>query len=186
MDHRYLLWIGICLAAFLLAPDLRAQVDNERSKRAQTTMKFLQGPRDPRAAALGGAMTALEGTSSSLFFNPAGMARLPHTADLTLAQSQWIAEIDYNMATAAFAPFGGRFGVVGLSFVFVDYGELQGTIRFDNDDGFLETVGGVVRPGEPVMEIASIAGWLIRRWPTVGPRCSIPRRTTGTVRPTSP
>ena len=45
-------------------------------KLAQTGMKFLSFSPDARAAALGDAITAKTGGASSLFYNPAGMARI--------------------------------------------------------------------------------------------------------------
>ena len=60
--------------SFSIAQDDDA--DYETDKLAQTGMKFLSFSPDARAAALGGAMTAKTGGAASLFYNPAGMARL--------------------------------------------------------------------------------------------------------------
>lgn len=121
-----------------MAPRAAAQQDTEQEKLAQTGMKFLSVSADPRAAAMGSAMTAVEGGSSMLFYNPAGMARLGTTADVMLGQTGWIADIDYNFGSIAFRPFGGRLGVVGVTLAFADYGDLQETIRADNEQGFID------------------------------------------------
>jgi hypothetical protein len=107
-------------------------------KLAQTGMKFLSVGTDARAAALGDAFTAMDGNSGSLFYNPAGMARQASLVSLALGQTQWIADINHNFLSAAFAPWGGEYGVIGVMVQTVDYGELQGTIRSDNEQGYID------------------------------------------------
>lgn len=110
----------------------------QQQKLAQTGMKFLNVSPDARASAFGDAVTSLEYNSSSMFYNPASMARFQGIADVTLGQTQWIADIKYYNASVAFAPYEGDYGVIGLSFVSVDYGDFFGTIRADNDQGYLD------------------------------------------------
>lgn len=130
---------AIALVALFGGRPAAAQQVEEREKLAQTGMKFLSVSADPRAAALGGAMTAIEGTSSALFYNPAGMAWMEGSTDAMIGQTGWIADIDYNHASLAFQPAGGRYGVVGFSLTSVDYGDLQETI-FDptTEAGFID------------------------------------------------
>lgn len=111
----------------------------EHQKVAQTGMKFLSVVVDARASALGDAVTSLEGGSSYLFLNPASMARLKTFADVSMGQMNWIADIKYLYGTAAFAPFEGDYGIVGLMVLSVDYGVFQGTIRANNELGYIET-----------------------------------------------
>lgn len=135
---RFSLLAAVALALLLgAAPRAAAQDDVERDKLAQTGMKFLSISADPRAAAMGSAVTALEGGSAMLFYNPAGMVRFGGSVDAMFGQTQWIADITYNFGSLAFRPFGGRYGVVGVSLAFADYGDLQQTIFAENDDGFL-------------------------------------------------
>jgi hypothetical protein len=110
----------------------------ERQKLGQTGMKFLVVPVVPRAAAMGGAVTAQSGVSSALFNNPAGMGRMERSFDANFGHMQWIADISYNYASMAVQPGGGNYGVVGLSLVAVDYGDFYETVRFDNEDGYLD------------------------------------------------
>lgn len=128
--------VALLLGAFA-TPGALAQQNNQE-KRAQTGMKFLQVSADPRAAGMASAMSALEGGSSMLFYNPAGMARLESTGDVMVGLTQWIADINYNFGSLAFRPFNGRFGVFGVSATWVDYGEMQETIRADNEQGFID------------------------------------------------
>ncbi len=110
-------------------------------KRAQTGFKFLTVTTDARAGALGEAFTSLESPSSAMFFNPAGMARLEGFATVALGQVSWIADINYVFGSVALNPFDGRFGILGLSVVSVDYGNFDGTIRSDTDVRGYEDTG---------------------------------------------
>ena len=112
----------------------------EGKKRAQTGMKFLSASVDARATALGGAMSAEhEGSSTSLFYNPASMAGMQGSFHASAGVMSFITDINYNVASLAYRPGGGNFGVVGLSVVSVDYGDFIGTIRANNEQGFVET-----------------------------------------------
>ena len=83
-------------------------------------------------------MTAVEGGAALLFYNPAGMAWMEGATDVSLSQTGWIADINYNHGAIAFRPAGGRYGVIGATLTAVDYGDLQETIRADNEQGFLD------------------------------------------------
>ncbi len=97
-------------------------------KLAQSGMKFLSIGGDARAAAIGGAVTSVEGNSSSLFYNPAAMSRQTKTLDVTFATTKWFADIDYINAALSYAPSNGLYGVFGLSIASVDYGLFNRTI----------------------------------------------------------
>jgi hypothetical protein len=113
--------------------------DISRDRLAQTGMKFLTVSLDPRAAALSSAVTAqAPGSSVSMFYNPASMGDMENSVDASLGQVQWIGDVYYNYASAAFKPLGGSLGVVGLSLVSVDYGDFLGTIRYDNERGYID------------------------------------------------
>jgi hypothetical protein len=102
-------------------------------------MKFLNVSLDARSSAFGDAVTSLElNNSSAMFYNPASMARFEGIADITLGSTQFIADIKYYNAAVTFAPFEGDYGVFGFSFVSVDYGDFLGTVRADNEQGFLD------------------------------------------------
>ncbi|MGH7495468.1 MAG: PorV/PorQ family protein [bacterium] len=120
----------------------------QQEKRAQTGMKFLSVTTDPRAAALGDAVTSLEVNSTAMFFNPSGMARLSTFGDVAVGRVNWLADIDYVYGSAAFRPAGGTYGVFGLSVVSVNYGDFIGTIRDNNsanERGYIDT--GTFSPG---------------------------------------
>ncbi len=99
-----------------------------QQKLAQSGMKWLSVGMDARASGMSGAMTAVDGNSSAMFYNPAGMARLATFTDLTAGRTMWIADINYSYASLAIAPMEGQWGVIGVSVQSVDYGDFIGTI----------------------------------------------------------
>ena len=134
--------IVVALIASLIPGLAHAQRTNQ--KLAQTGMKFLNVGAGARQAALAEAFTANDGYSSSMFYNPAGMARLGMFADASISQVNWLADIKHTFASLAFAPMNGDYGVVGVTFQYVDYGEIQATILANNSQGFLDV--GTFKP----------------------------------------
>lgn len=117
----------------------------ETAKRGQTGFKFLSASVDARATAMGGAVTSSTvGSSSALFYNPASMARIDGNFSAGFGIMNYIVDIQYNAASVAYRPGGGNYGVIGLSLVNVDYGDFLGTVRAENEQGFIDT--GVYNP----------------------------------------
>ncbi|MCK5739160.1 PorV/PorQ family protein [bacterium] len=115
-------------------------------KLAQTGFQFLSVGTNARATGMGEAFTAIEGGSSSLFYNPAGMSRQTGLLDFSFSQADWIADIKYMAGSLSFNPQHGRFGVIGVSFLTVDYGAFIGTIVDPFEpDGYQDT--GTFSPG---------------------------------------
>lgn len=110
-----------------------------REKLAQTGMQFLSIATDARASGMGEATTTLAMKSTSLFFNPAGMANLNATSDFTFTQINWIADIDLNAFAVALSPADGKYGVLGFSLVSAKYGDVEGTMVYPNSQGYIET-----------------------------------------------
>lgn len=99
-----------------------------QQKLAQSGFQFLSVVSDARGAAMADAMTSLQLGSSSLFFNPAGMTELNGTVDVTGSTNKWIADITHNTFSLEINPANGRYGVIGFSFQYVNYGDFYGTI----------------------------------------------------------
>lgn len=111
----------------------------QNNKLAQTGLKFLNVATDPRAEAMGEAVTSVEGTSTSLFFNPAGLARMNSSVQADFGNTQWIADIKHYYGSVAIAtPNNNEYGVFGFTFQSVDYGDLLRTVRADNADGYMD------------------------------------------------
>lgn len=121
---------------FIPSPDEEV----ETTKRGQTGFKFLSASVDARATAMGGAVTSsTTGSSTAMFYNPASMARMGGDFSVGVGIMNYLVDIQYNAASVAYRPGGGNYGVIGLSMVNVDYGDFLGTVRAENDDGYIDT-----------------------------------------------
>jgi hypothetical protein len=130
--------VTILALAFLMISLQSNLVFSQQQKLAQTGMKFLNVSPDARSSAFGDAVTSLETNSSAMFYNPASMAWLERIGDVTLGSTRFIADINYYNGAAAFAPEGGIYGVFGISFTSVDYGDFLGTVRANNEQGYVD------------------------------------------------
>lgn len=128
--------IYITLSGLLIFSIFLADYAVAQDKRAQTTMKFLSAPLGARATGMGDAVTALEGNSQSIFYNPAGSAFQESLFDVSFGNVTWIADIDYQYAAMTFRPANGLYGVFGFSFMSVDYGDFTETVRNDTERGY--------------------------------------------------
>ncbi|RMH60353.1 MAG: DUF3308 domain-containing protein [Calditrichaeota bacterium] len=133
MKYKIIL-AGIVFIGFLAAGKLQAQ-----TKLAQTGFQFLSVGQSARAVALGEAFTTMSGTANDLFYNPAGIAEIKHTVDVNVNLFTWIADIRHASMAATFTPSNGEYGVFGVSFQSVDYGDLEGTMVWTNAQGYIET-----------------------------------------------
>lgn len=145
MKRLFHIGMGVLLAGcFLMVRQLHAQdtgpvTEIETKKLAQTGFKFLSVSLDPRAAAMGDALTARDDNASlSLFYNPAGMAYFDRTFHFAAGQTQWINNTDYNYASLAYRPADGQYGVIGLSVMAVSYPEVIKTVFANNEQGYEE------------------------------------------------
>jgi len=106
----------------------------QMNKVAQTGLQFLKVDVGARAAALGGAMTLSSYDANAVFYNPAGLAHMGHELDIMFNHTQWIADINYSSAAAAYSL--GDWGIVGVHALFADYGDILGTRVAANDQGY--------------------------------------------------
>jgi len=125
----------IVLVAVALFSNSNAQ---ERRKLAQTGMKFLSVSNDARIAGMSSNFTSVFDGSSSMLYNPAGMADIKSSLDASFGNTKWLADINYLYGTIAINPFDGYFGVLGVSVVAADYGGFYETIRAENEKGYLQ------------------------------------------------
>jgi hypothetical protein len=129
------------LVSVILAPGLFVASTYSQEKLAQTGFNFLSVGTDARATGMGEAFTTMQGSSTALLYNPAGIADLSTYVDLALNRVNWIADIKYLSGTIALAPFEGRYGVVGLSVLNVNYGEFKFTRVANNEQGYVDIEG---------------------------------------------
>ncbi len=112
---------------------------DENKKLAQTGFQFLSVSSDARSGGMADAMTTIHDKSTSLFSNPAGLSRQTELFDINFSSNEWIAGIKHDAFSLSYSPSNGQFGVFGFSLLNVDYGELQGTMVWDNSQGFIDT-----------------------------------------------
>ena len=130
---------SLTLLILLLCIALPGFGKTEYTKIAQTGFQFLSVVSDARGAAMAGAMTTIPYGSASLFFNPAGMARMDSRVDIAASKNTWIAGIDHVTLSAALRPMDGKLGVFGFSAQSVNYGDIQGTMVWGREPGWMET-----------------------------------------------
>ena len=112
---------------------------SENKKLAQTGFQFLSISSDARSGGMADAMTTIHSNSVALFFNPAGLSRQNQFFDINFSSNEWIAGIKHDAVSFSFSPKNGQYGCLGFSLLNVDYGQLQGTMVWDNDQGFIDT-----------------------------------------------
>ena len=101
------LFLGVSAALTLAGPAFAQNV----SRSGTTVGAFLQIGVGPRAAALGGAVTAGVSDATALYWNPAGLARMT-TGEVVSAHSEWLADVSHDYLGVAL-PLAG--GVAGAS-----------------------------------------------------------------------
>ena len=142
MKRRLQTIIISVLAWLSLWMTLYAQ-DNQ--KLAQTGFQFISVVSDARGAAMAEALTCIKAGSTSMFFNPAGMAEMQNIVDIAFSNNQWIADIQHLTLSVAFKPFDGRYGVIGFTGQYIKYGDFIGTVVDQAlPEGYIET--GIFSP----------------------------------------
>ncbi|MFZ2324840.1 MAG: PorV/PorQ family protein [Ignavibacteriaceae bacterium] len=131
----------VILLSQVFTIDILAQ-DNQ--KLAQTGLKFLSVSLDPRATAMGDAVTSVSTNSVAMLYNPAILGDIDGVSDFSFGTTKWIADINYIYGTGAFKLFDGNYGIIGVSLVAVDYGDFIGTVAAPNDNGYIEV--GTFKP----------------------------------------
>ena len=108
---KYIVLI-ILILLFLLHGESSAQVDRAVSKVGTTVAQFLKIGAGARPIALGGAYTALADDINSIYWNPAGIARIGGSGEATFNHAEWLAETQYDFA--AFSLQASNLGSIGF------------------------------------------------------------------------
>ena len=121
--------LALSAAAFVLgAPAAAAQSGTAAAE-------FLEIPIGARATAMGGAFGATASDGTALYWNPAGIARLPEQT-ATFEYAQWYAGVDVNYAAVTSET---RLGTIGVGLT---------SVRFDDMDVVSETTNDQQPTGE--------------------------------------
>ncbi len=94
------------------------------SKKGTSAAPFLSISQGARASGMGSAFVAVADDQSSIYWNPAGLAKLSGTGFL-VEHTRWIADIDYNFFAASYSL--GDLGTVGISFLNSTTGDMKVT-----------------------------------------------------------
>jgi hypothetical protein len=134
----------ITLVCFVLSfhpSDSMAQVSKDQNfedvqKVAQAGYQFLKIGVSAREAGLGGAAITQEGNADAVFYNPAGLSSIEGTA-VFAGMTSWIADINVQAASAVKS--FGAIGVIGISVLNTDNGDIEGTAIANNNIGYEDT-----------------------------------------------
>lgn len=107
-----------------------------QDKKAQVGFRFLENPVSAEVMGRGGVGVTTTLNSNGIFWNPALIAWIDSKVDVSLNHTKHIADINYNAGAAALKV--GDFGVLGLSFLAMDYGEFIETRRGPGNVGYIE------------------------------------------------
>lgn len=106
-------------------------------KKGQVGFRFLEHPVSAEAVGRGTIGLALTRNSNAVFWNPAGLGWIEQKIDFNVNYTNGIADI--NHSSAALAVKVKSIGVFAFDAFMMDYGDLVGTRRANNDQGFEET-----------------------------------------------
>jgi opacity protein-like surface antigen len=133
MNTKSMLLAGTLIAVVALHGASLAQI----VKKAQVGFRFLENPVSAEVMGRGCVGVVTTQTANGIFWNPALLGWIEPTVDVAINHTRWIADINYNAGAAAVRL--GDVGVLGFSFLAMDYGTFYLTRRADNDQGYIET-----------------------------------------------
>ena len=137
-------YMHLFILLFFIIPILS---NAQNKKIAQTGFQFLTVGTNARAVALGEAFTTMESGSNSLFYNPAGMGATNSFFDFSLNTVRWIADINYLSGSIGLNFEEGKYGVFGISFLNIDYGDFLYTrVSTTSESGYEDITSGTPKP----------------------------------------
>jgi hypothetical protein len=119
------------------------EAGTSQKKYGQSSMTFLQVGVVPEAVSMGGAWSAYGTGTKAMFYNVAGLDEMSSQTEVYIANTQWIADIQYLVGAAAVSL--GEHGTVGINFLTIDYGDIIGTQQLTSAEaavhqkGYIET-----------------------------------------------
>jgi hypothetical protein len=97
------------------------------TKVGTTAASFLGIDIGPRATAMGGAYVSLANDATSMYWNPAGIARV-NNFEATFCNTKWIADLGFNYTGAVLTL--GNLGTLGLNATFLSMNQMERTTEF--------------------------------------------------------
>jgi len=121
--YRYRLLSLLLLFSTLTIPNhLLGQFNIDVSKVGTTSAPFLEIDVGSKAVGMGSAFVAVANDATALYWNPAGISRLPGN-ETVFIHSEWIADINYDFIGSVFAL--GNLGALGISFISLSTDEMK-------------------------------------------------------------
>ncbi|MCB2211659.1 PorV/PorQ family protein [bacterium] len=87
--------LAVLVTVLLTVPIAQAQFVSNVSKVGTTAATFLEVGIGARATSMGGAFVAVANDASAIYWNPAGMARLPYSETM-FVHAEWLADISFD------------------------------------------------------------------------------------------
>ncbi len=106
-------------------------------KKAQVGFRFLENSISAEAIGQGGMGVLGIENANTVFWNPSGLGWIESKYNVSTNYTKGIADINYGAFAGTFSL--GKIGIMALDLIYMDYGNFNGTIRADNDEGFIET-----------------------------------------------
>jgi len=132
MRHKNSFIVAIVVISLISMKMATCQV-----KKGQVGFRFLENPISAEAIGRGGLGLVTIRNANAVFWNPAGLGWIDGKLDFNLNYTNGIADINNSSFAAAYKI--GRFGVMALDFIIMDYGDFYGTRRANNEQGFIDT-----------------------------------------------
>lgn len=107
------------------------------SKRGTTAAPFLSISQGARASSMGSAFVAVADDPSTIFWNPAGIARIPG-GSAAFDHTKWIADLNYNFFALSYNL--GDYGALGVSFLSSAFDDMK-VRTIEAPEGTGETFG---------------------------------------------
>jgi hypothetical protein len=120
------------IRSLLLLPLLFASIIAQDVDYSGTSVaNFLKIGMGARIAAMGDAGSAVVNDASSLYWNPAAVARIAGFGSVSISSMSWL--VDTRVSYLASALNLGKFGFVGVDIGYLDYGDIEETTVYDQD-----------------------------------------------------
>lgn len=124
IGRRFVLFGVLALFAVPVLAQSDGTNESTITKVATTSAQFLKLGYGARAIGLSGSYVARGGDLSSLYWNPAGLARMPYgSAAVQLSTTEYIADVQYSTFALGFNL--GNAGTMAASIIFLDSGEMD-------------------------------------------------------------
>jgi long-subunit fatty acid transport protein len=117
--------VWLFLPESILSQEAPKSVEGDYNRLGQSSMTFLDIDVGARAVGMGSAFTCMDNDANTLFWNPAGIAKIKGR-ELSLNHTQWIVDMKQYAFAAAYGM--GNIGTFGVSFMMMDNGSIVRTI----------------------------------------------------------